>query len=562
MNHSDITFDGDEMRIDFQRFDQERYQLFLKAKRLPEYRIRLSDPDALHYTITAPARFATMLGIPQPKLERDPLPIPDFLFDDQRIIVTMAKQAKRFACWSDCGLGKTLIGLEWARQIVHSTGGRVLIVTLNEIVNQWIEEAQKFYGLTLAIARLETRADMKAWCAGGESAASIAVVNYEKFNHKTEGEQVVSELKHLAGIVLDESSRLKTGGGRQKWALIKSAKGIQYKLSLTATPAPNEIMEFASQASFLEKLHDENEIIWTYFRRDEKTHRWTVKPHARKAFFEFMAGWSIYVRDPRRYGWRVDVPVPPEPIIHKHDIKPTDEQRQFIIDHNQKLPAPAGDRSGTGQMFATETNATTSIRLSEAAKGFVYDKDDSGKRIIRPIASAKPAFIADLIRKDVAKGLQVLVWTVFDEEGEIISRELKKACAITGQDTAFDLLTGKTSETERLRILDDFRGGDIRVLISRASMLGYGMNLQFVGSMIFSGWSFSYEQFYHAVRRAYRHGQKRRLRVHIPVIAELEGQMYDAICRKDRQHEMAIEEMENNYIAAIGSVAGGKELAA
>src|SRR5262249_25069305 len=119
--------------------------------------------------------------------------------------------------------------------------------------------------------------------AGGVSAkAMIAVVNYEKFNHKGEDDQVVNECRHLAGVVLDESGRLANSGGKQKWAIIKSFRGVEYKLSLTATPAPNEIVEFASQASFLEKMRAENiqdaaeQIIWTYFTRHPKTHRWTI----------------------------------------------------------------------------------------------------------------------------------------------------------------------------------------------------------------------------------------------------------------------------------------------
>lgn len=545
------------MRIAFNQFDADSYSLFLKAKRLPEYRIKVQDPEQLTYEISAPSRFAPLLGVPCPVSEQPDLPLPEFLFDDQRTIISMALLAKRFACWSDCGGGKTLIGLEYARQICNRTGGRVLIVTLNEITSQWIDEAKKFYGHMLAIVRLESRAAMKQWCehgtVGGEPSAEIAVVNYEKFNHKGESDQVVSELRHLAGIVLDESSRLKTGGGKQKWALIKSARGIQYKLSLTATPAPNEIMEFASQASFLEKLRDQNEIIWTYFRRDEKTHRWTVKRHARKAFFEFMAGWSIYVRDPRRYGWRMNVEPPPEPIIKKHDIPITDAQRQFIVEFNAEQST-----DGIGSMFADQHNAVSGTKLSQVAKGFVYSKGPSGRRAITPIDSRKPAFVADLIRKEVAAGLQVLVWTVFDEEGQIISRELKKAYPGTVDDFKFDLLTGTVPDKQRIGMLDRFRHGDSRVLISRASMLGYGMNLQHCGSMIFSGWSFSYEQFYQAIRRAYRHGQKRKLRVHIPIVAELEGQMYEAIARKDQQHEQAITEMEQNYINAMQILRGEK----
>src|SRR3990167_11402603 len=110
------------------------------------------------------------------------------------------------------------------------------------------------------------------------------------------------EMRRLSGVAFDESSRLKGGGGVIKWHLIRSCRGIEYKLSATATPAPNDTMEYASQASFLEKLRNEGEILWTYFSRD-KYGTWSVKPHAREAFYRFMASWSIYLRDPKDYGF-------------------------------------------------------------------------------------------------------------------------------------------------------------------------------------------------------------------------------------------------------------------
>jgi hypothetical protein len=138
----------------------------------------------------------------------------------------------------------------------------------------------------------------------------IAIVNYEKFNPDDVGKD---ECRHLAGVVLDESSRLAMGGGKQKWAIIHSTKGIAYKLSCTATPAPNDTMEFASQASFLERMRSEGEIIWTYFTRTPRRTAGRSRNTPGPAFFEFMSSWSIYVRDPRRYGWRrgmKDLPPP------------------------------------------------------------------------------------------------------------------------------------------------------------------------------------------------------------------------------------------------------------
>src|SRR5690606_13993601 len=201
-----------------------------------------------------------------------------------------------------------------------------------------------------------------------------------------------------------------------KWALIKSARDVEYKLSRTATPAPNEIMEFASQASFLEKMRTDQEIIWTFFRRDEKTHRWTVKKHARKAFFEFMAGWSIYIRDPRRYGWRANAPVVPDPVLIEHRLDMTDAQREILADVQHV------DAEGNATLIPMQlTNTIQRNKLGQIAKGFIYRKPDPPLYI----ESNKPQFIADLIAQEVAAGHQVLVWTVFNEETSIIARALE-----------------------------------------------------------------------------------------------------------------------------------------
>lgn len=531
-----ISFAGDTMRVLFDRFDLDAYAMFLKVKRLPES-TTLFHPDTETYTIEAPARFAPMLGVEVPRIERADLPLSEFLFDDQAAIVRMALDAKRFACWSDCGLGKTLVGLEYARHIAHRTGGRVLVVTMNEVVPQWIAEAAQFYGDSLSVRRLHSRQEMIEWMRAGPE--SIAITNYEKWNPPSLEEQVVSEARLLAGIVLDESSRLKTGGGKQKWALIKSCRGIEYKLSLTATPAPNDTMEFASQASFLEKMRSEGEIIWTYFCRDSKTHRWTVKAHAKEQFFRFMAGWSIYVQDPRRFGWRLDAPRPPEPTLHVHEIKTTEEQRAF---------ASKFTGEPNGQLSFVQTNDTNAIqraKLSQAAKGFRYLKGQNGKA--ERIPSLKPAFVAQIVRQEAAAGLQVLVWCVFNEEARILADLL-------GEEQGVDVLGGDTKEDERLAILDRFRTGKSCVLVAKATMLGYGMNFQCCGSMVFSGFNDSYEAYYQAVRRAYRHGQKKSLRVHIAVVPELEGDMWENLCRKQDKHREAIREMELNYLKATREV--------
>jgi superfamily II DNA or RNA helicase len=546
-----VRFVNDRMAVTFDRFDLPTYRLFLACKALPESEIEYH-PATEFYTLTAPARFAAMLGATRPAI-RDTFPLASCLFEDQRELVSQFLDCKRFALWCLCGYGKTVCGLEGGRQAsLRTSGGRVLIVTTNDLVSQWLEEAVKFYGYTLPIVRIRNRDELREWCKlgtlnGEPTAAKIAITNYEKFN-PDKGDissQVIPELKHLVCVILDEASRLRNSGGKQKWSLIKSCKGIEYKLLLTATPAPNDLMEFASQAAFLEKMRSEGDIIWTFFTRNEKTHRWDVKPHARGAFFEFMANWSIYVHNPKRYGWRLDHPDVPDPEYRVVEIPATEEQLA-------EIPEAIASASGESKQMsfvadASETNAIQRLKLSEIAKGFKYvqlvkvpDKPKKGRRIIR-IPSKKPAAVAKIVRREVKAGEQVLVWTLFDEETEILAEQLEGLAGV-------EVLTGAVKAKDRPAMINRFKDGETRVLVTRAKMLGYGMNLQMCGAMVFSGFSDSFEDVFQAVHRAVRYGQTKAVRVYFPLVRELEGDVMDNLDRKRAEYMASVQEMENNYI--------------
>lgn len=534
-----IQTQGETLQIQFQSFGAGKdYDLFLKCKRLPESRLSY-DYERDCYTIETHVRYSNLLGIDASPTAAARLPLPEFLFEHQREILKLALAAKRYAVWANVGLGKTLIELEFARQVAALTNGRCLIITLNEIVEQTIEEAEKFYGSRLPILRINSRDELRRWCKSGDSTRQIAITNYEKMNPEG-GEQVLSELKFLSGLILDESSRLKAGSGKQKWALIKSSKGIPYKLSCTATPAPNDYIEFASQASFLERMRDENEIIWTFFAKDKQTGEWTVKRHARQAFFEWMASWSIYLKLPQNFGWSSDFKSPPDPEIIQHEIEATFEQIE-----KARLFNLNGKHQPT--LFLTETPGVVGrSKLSQIAKGFVYL---DGKKKIERIDSIKPEFVAKLISDEIEKGLQVLVWTIFDEETEIIAEQLEKHLVLPAHD--FEVLSGATAKDNRQPILERFRKGALQCLISKASLLGYGMNFQNCGSMIFSGWNDSFESFYQAIGRAVRYGQEKSVRIHLPFIRELEYAQLENIFRKQNQFEAAILEQERAYIKAM-----------
>jgi hypothetical protein len=512
--------------VEFDRFDLAAYERFLACKRLPESQVSY-DWRSDTYRLTTPARFADRLGVAGVAAARERPPLAGHLFDYQAWIVGMALDAKRFAIWADTGLGKTPMLLEWARQVAAITGGRVLILQPLQIIAQTVEMAGIFYGNGLTIDVLDSRESLIAWCAAPGS--GIAICNYAKL---IPGQ--IAEFRHLAGLACDESSLLKTGGGVIKWNLIHSARGIEYKLSLTATPAPNDTMEYASQASFLEKLRTEGEILWTYFVRDGKTNEWRVKPHARAAFYRFMASWSVYLRDPAHFGFADILGTLPPPVVTEYELPLADAQREMMYD----LIGHKGGLFSDDRLTLTERS-----KLAQLARGFLYDTSGGKRRAVR-YPSAKPGRCADLVAQHADAGRQVLVWTVFDEEGEIIRELLPEGIAAA-------VLSGKQSDDERADLIRRFKAGELQVLISKPQLIGYGLNFQNCRAMVFSGIDDSFERLYQSVRRAYRFGQTETVYVEIPVIPELEGTVFGNVKSKQARFEADVAVQETYYRAAL-----------
>jgi hypothetical protein len=521
-----VSIEGNLATVEFRApFDLERYELFLRTKKLPESQITF-DWQTDSYRLTTPARFAPLLGVGTHHHHGQGLPHAEHLFDYQAWAVKLALEAERFALWLDTGLGKTPVMLEWCRQVLQRMSGKVLIIAPIGLFRQHIAEAARFYGDALPIERLDTREALARWCtAAGEG---LAITNYEKFIP-----DVLPELRHLSGLAADESSILKTGGGKIKWNLIKSARGIPYKLSCTATPAPNEAMEYASQAAFLEKLRTEGEILWTYFTKTDTGY--VIKPHARAAFYAFMASWSLYMRDPARFGFADILSTLPPPEAHEYRLPITDEQRALRDDIIV--------RKGGGLFDDDRLGVKERMQMAQAARGFLYQ--DTKKP--RQVASVKPDKVAELVRDDVDDGRQVLVWTVFDEEGAIIARKLAGA--------PFDVATlhGAQTENQRADVLERFRTGALRVLISKPQLIGYGLNLQHCRSMVFSGIDDSFERRYQAERRAVRFGQTETVRVHEPYIPELEGMMFGNVARKEQRFLDDVAQQERWYREALAN---------
>lgn len=527
-----VRIAGPLAEVDFGApFDLEKYRLFLKAKRLPESQLAY-DWESDRYTLTTPARFAPMLGAESAPAVADTEPLAEHLFDYQAFIVQTALDAKRYAIWADTGLGKTPMMLEWCRMVGFTTLAKVLILQPLQVIPQTVEMAERFYADEMPIDVLRTRDALVEWVEGPER-MGIGICNYEKL---IDGE--IPGFRFLGGLAADESSILKSGGGTIKWNLIHSARGIEYKLSLTATPAPNDTMEYASQASFLEKLRTEGDILWTYFTRD-KTGAWRVKPHARADFYRFMASWSVYLRDPAHFGFRDILSTLPPPDIREYALPITDVQRELMYGFITK--------KGGGLFMDDRLGVQERSKLSQIAKGFLYE-GAGGDRNVARIPSAKPAAVAALVKADVADRRQVLVWTVFDAETDILVEQL------AGASFSIASLNGSMSAEARADVLGRFRRGELQVLISKASLIGMGLNFQNCRSMVFSGFDDSFERMYQAIRRAYRYGQTETVRVHVPYVPELEGMIFSNIKRKQELFDRDTAQQELNYRAAMAGM--------
>lgn len=536
---SQIEVVEDTIHVKFSKFGLEEYKIFLQSKQLPECNLSY-EWEADTYHLKTPTRFARFFGLDDISVDRDWLPFNKNLFDYQLWIVKdLALPAKRFAIWCDTGLGKCLMMLDLARQVAYKTDARCLMVVPLNLLQQTLDEVAKFYGEDCPypeITRLESREALQKWCVG--KGMGIAIINPDKFIPRKGDSETISECQWLAGVFLDEASLLKSGGGTIKWALIKSCRGIEYKYTFTATPAPNETMEYASQGSFLEKLRNEGEIIWTFFVRN-KDGEWKIKENAREAFYSFMAGWSIYMRNPARYGFQDHLKDLPSPVVKEYRIPLTEDQRKFI----HSIPDRDGQLSLIGNSKSDKLEMLHRIKYSEIAKGFLYEGEGETQKAI-PIPSNKPRFVADLAASDMREGLKVLIWTVFDEESRILFDLLK--------DSGYrvEVLTGSIPAKDRIPIIERFRLGQTDCLITKARLLGYGLNFQACGSNIVSGFNDSEEQRYQLERRSYRYGQTKAVKMHYPYIPELEGVVYDNINRKRERIAEEVRIMEENYIHA------------
>lgn len=476
------------MKLTLDSSNVEDYQTFLKVKQLPSYRVTGS-------VVEFPDEYADRIGLAKQKPRFSNWHRSEWLFDYQKAIVEMAIEKRKFAIFADCGLGKTPMLLEFAQaaqcQVSHM-GKQVLIVSPLMVINQTCDECERFYGFRPTVVK---SSNLNEWLQGS---GEIGITNYDAMTDNV-------KRGNLGAMVLDESSMLKSHYGKWGQTILRLGSGLDWKLCCTGTPAPNDRIEYANHAVFLDQFQNVNSFLATYFvNKGQTSERWILKPHALEPFYRALSHWSFFICSPATYGWQDNSDTLPPINVHIHDVDLTDEQRAVV-----------GTESG--ELFATNMGGITSRSvMGQIAKGNFRGKD---------IDTNKPAFIRDLVNSWPDES--TIIWCIYNKEQERLEKEFPEAASITGS----------TPLDKRQKLIDEFKAGERKILISKPKMLGFGLNLQIATRQVFSGLQDSYESYYQAVKRSNRIGSTKPLNVHIPV-TDIEYPMVENVLRKaDRVNE-------------------------
>lgn len=317
-------------------------------------------------------------------------------------------------------------------------------------------------------------------------ANGVNITNYDKL-HKF-------DLSVFGGVALDESSILKSFTSSTTETLISEFKDTQYKLCCTATPAPNDFMELGNHCEFLDVM-SRVEMLATFFVHDGgETSKWRLKGHARDKFWEWVAHWACLFTKPSDIGY------------DEEEDKKYSLPEKYTFEHTVKSKAT------DGLLFAVEAETLQERRQAR--------KDSLQDRISQ---------VAEIVNNHEE---QYIVWCDLNIESDLLKKSIKNSVEVKGSD----------KDSHKIKAVEDFKNGKIKVLISKPSMFGFGLNLQNCHNMVFTGLSDSFEQVFQAERRCYRFGQKHNVNVHI-VISEAEGNVKKNQQRKEQQFLTMISEL-------------------
>lgn len=403
----------------------------------------------------------------------DPVWMPDSAFDFQSHIIDKAVRKGRMGTFADTGLGKTLIQVAIAENVVRKTNKRVLILTPLAVAFQFLDEASRI------------GVDDIAHTKDGRLSKKITVCNYERLH--------LLDPNDFECVMLDESSILKNFQGATRDAIIAFIKRVRYRFLATATPSPNDFIELGNSSEALGYM-GYMDMLGKFFKNNQNSvdiknrnigEKFYLKPHAEKDFFAWVNQWSIMVKRPSDLGFSDEGYELPELHTNKHMVR------------NEKTWCIGGQES----MFAMPAKTITEVR--EEQKLTITERCEQAAQL--------------------AEGRTSVYWCNLNDEGDLLAQMDPEAVQIKGG----------MSIDKKEELLVAFARGEIKRLITKPKMTSMGLNWQHCNHTVyFPTWS--YEQYYQSIRRFWRFGQKNEVTCDL-VISEGQSRVIEALQQKTQK---------------------------
>lgn len=409
---------------------------------------------------------------------------PNIAFDFQKHIIDLAIKKGRKAIFADTGLGKTLIQLSLAQNVVLKTNKRVLILTPLAVGFQFLKEAEKI-GVPDVYQTIK-----------GELKGKIIICNYERLHFL--------DPKDFECVICDESSILKNSKGAIKNMVVSFMRKMPYRFLSTATPSPNDFIELGTSSEALGYM-GYMDMLGKFFKSNQNSvdsnnrnigSKFYLKPHAENDFFAWVNQWAVMIKMPSDLGFSNDGYNLPRLNINNHMVK-----NQSLIDVN-----------GQVQMFTPIAKTMTEVRHEQKQT----EQSRSEKAV------------------ELAKGKTSVYWCNTNNESKILK---------TLDSEAVEIIGSQTIEQKEERLIA-FANGEIKRLITKAKMTGMGLNWQHCNHAVyFPTWS--YEQYYQAIRRFWRFGQKKEVFIDL-VLSDGQTRVIQALEEKTKKSIELYQNLVNN----------------
>ena len=402
-------------------------------------------------------------------------PLNSALKDHQAHCTEFALRAGCSMMALDTGLGKSFIGLEYGRVIVEATNKPVLMLAPLAVSAQHQREAERWGIDALAVREPEQI-----------SGPRIYITNYERLGK--------FDASQFSGVICDEASIMKSFTGATTRAMMRTFKETPYRMTCSATPAPNDHMELGQQSQFLGVMESTDMLARWFYADQANMGKYRIKKPGVTDFWRWVASWARCISKPSDIGFSNE----------GYDLPPFQTFNHMV--RADTSVNTGEERDGQQRMFRIPDTSATSIHAEK-----------------RLTANDRADLIAAVVGRETDEPW--IVWCDTDYEADALTERIAGAMEIRGS-------MHPDMKEERLNA---FATGQARIMVTKPSIAGHGLNLQHCARMAFVGLSFSYEQYYQAVRRCHRFGQTRPVHVHIAG-SDTEEAIWRIVSRKAGDH--------------------------